>query len=577
MKLEDIMVSPVTSIPSGSTAKEAMDLFLQTDLKQLPVVDSAGRLLGELFRRRLGDRPSATRRVDDLISDAVRISTDTPISRIQRLILKEGKPRLYVCDSEGRLLGLVTERTLIRALSQEYERSHLALAAVLNSMSEGVIVVDKESTVIFVNPAYTRILGVPIHSILHKRLRDVEPNARILRVLETGQEVMEEKVHIKSVDRHVVVNISPIMAGDEITGAVSVFRDMTETKRLIARLQNAEMIARYLQAELQTEMPLPEAFKTIVGESEVMKAALSLAARVAPTNATVLITGESGVGKELVARAIHFSSPRAHMPLICVDCASIPETLVESELFGYEEGAFTGARKGGKPGKAELAQGGTLFFDEVGDMGPIMQAKVLRLLQEREFERIGSTKTTKVDIRVIAATNRDLWHMVREGKFREDLYYRLNVVSIVIPPLRARKLDIPALCQRFLDEFTAANGKSLRLSDDLLRALMDYDWPGNVRELRNVIEHCAVVATDGGVLSPSHLPAYLKTRLHTAAIRVPEQKERNLRRVLDSTEREVILTALAQAGGNKTRAMQLLGISRRTFYKKLRRHGLIAN
>ncbi|MGE5542180.1 MAG: sigma 54-interacting transcriptional regulator [Bacillota bacterium] len=584
--LAGISRQPLALVVSDRLEK-AVDIFCRKDFGQIPVTDQDGRLLG-VVKRVDALKDGWTRGVT--VGQVLRecddaVSADTPMSKIQKMILREGRRRLYVCDENERLISVVTEGDLIKALSKQSQKCSLVLASALNSITEGVVVIDEDSTILFANAAHTRILGVPVESILHRRMDEVEPGAKILEVLKTGSDAIDEEVHIKTLGRRVVVNISPIRTEDnKIVGAVSVFRDVTETRRLLYRLQKAELMAEYLEGELGR---FNNAFGDIVGESSAIKRALGLASRAAPTNATVLITGESGVGKDLVARAIHYSSARSGKPFVRVDCTSIPDTLLESELFGYEDGAFTGARKGGKPGKVELADEDTLFFDEIGEMNLGMQAKVLRLLQEREYERVGGTKTRKLDVRVVAATNKDLMSLVNAGRFREDLYYRLNVIPIRVPPLRERKEDIPSLTSHFTKQMVRLHHKSVRISQEAVDLLSRYHWPGNIRELRNVIEQCVVLADDGTEICPEHLPQYLRQGSGTGNGMPPEpdeafafpagrgeESERSLGAHVRRAEREAIINALERCGGDRSKAMRLLGISRRTFYKKMRRCGL---
>jgi len=309
------------------------------------------------------------------------------------------------------------------------------------------------------------------------------------------------------------------------------------------------------------------AYENIVARSQKMQAVLALVERVAPTQATVLLGGETGVGKDLVARAIHQHSQRAAGPFVKINSTAIPETLLESELFGYEKGAFTGAA-GSKPGKFELAHKGTLFLDEIGDVPPATQVKLLRVLQEREFERLGGTKTLHVDVRLIAATNRDLRSALEEGSFREDLYYRLNVVAIDIPPLRERKEDVPALAEHFLARFARESGKKIAgLAPEALKRLVDFHWPGNVRELENVMERavtlCAGARVEAGDIHLDSRPA--------AAGAAPVLPEGT---TLEQWEEEIIREAVRRANGNKSQAARALGLSRNALRYRLSKMGV---
>jgi len=305
----------------------------------------------------------------------------------------------------------------------------------------------------------------------------------------------------------------------------------------------------------------------IIGESGQMLEVLSLVRRVAPSEATVLIRGESGTGKELIAKAIHYASPRASEPLVRVNCAALPETLLESELFGHEKGAFTGALAARK-GRFELADGGSLFLDEIGDLSLPLQAKLLRVLQEREFERVGSSLPIRVNVRILAATHRNLETLLKAGQFRDDLYYRLNVVTIVLPPLRERRQDLPLLMDHFLEVFAGKNGKTIRgFTREAREALLRYDYPGNVRELENIIER-AVVLTRDDVIGRADLPL---------SIQEPEGEDSDqasLPAAVEGIERRMIKEALARSGGVQTRAAELLGISERALRYKLNKYGL---
>lgn len=318
--------------------------------------------------------------------------------------------------------------------------------------------------------------------------------------------------------------------------------------------------------ELRAALESRHRIEGIIGDSGQMLEVISLVHRVAASEATALIRGESGTGKELIAKAIHYAGPRAARALIRVNCAALPEALLESELFGHEKGAFTGAVATRK-GRFELADGGTLFLDEIGDLPLHLQAKLLRVLQEREFERVGSNQTLKVNVRILSATHRDLEALIKSGRFREDLYYRLNVVTIVLAPLRERRQDIPALMDHFLKHFADKNGKPMRgFTHDARQSLLRYDYPGNVRELENLIER-AVVLTRNDVIGPGDLPLTLEES---------EEKgdKENLTAAVEGLERRMIKEALMRAGGIQTHAADLLGITERALRYKLKKYGL---
>lgn len=330
-------------------------------------------------------------------------------------------------------------------------------------------------------------------------------------------------------------------------------------------LESRELERR--NVELLKEIESQRRTSAIIGKSAEMKRIFEILHRVAPTKASVLVTGESGVGKELIADALHNLSPRADKPLIKVHCAALAESLLESELFGHEKGSFTGAT-GRKRGRFELAHEGTLFLDEIGEINQNVQIKILRVLQEKKFERVGGEDTLEVDVRIIAATNRDLKAEIEKGNFREDLYYRLNVVNIHVPPLRERKDDIPLLAASFLREFSEENGKHVTGFDNKVRAaFFSYGWPGNVRELRNCVES-AVVMAQGSVITLEDLPPGVRDAQEERAIRVPSGSS------LADAEKLLIRETLAAQGGNKSRTAEILGIGRKTLYQKLQEYGL---
>lgn len=380
----------------------------------------------------------------------------------------------------------------------------------------------------------------------------------------------------------------PIKIGTEAIGTLSVDRLFDETVSLKEDVRLLSIIAsmiaqavrlrqetqeereRLIQENLRLHGELKERFQpsNIIGKSKGMRAVYDLIAQVSKSNATVLIRGETGTGKELVANAIHYNSPRSTKPLIKINCAALPETVLESELFGHEKGAFTGAAHERK-GRFELAHGGTIFLDEVGDLPPMVQIRLLRVLQEREFEKIGASTTTKVDVRVIAATNRNLEELMAEGKFREDLYYRFNVFPIYVPSLRERKTDIMLLADFFVEKFSKANDKRIqRICTHAIDMLMSYHWPGNVRELENCIER-AVLITNEAVIYGYHLTPTLQTPAYTGTIPYG-----TLQGEIDGMERDLIMDALKSTNGNTSKAAKVLGTSERIIGLRIKKYNI---
>ncbi|GAB6066562.1 sigma-54-dependent Fis family transcriptional regulator [Aquifex pyrophilus] len=383
-------------------------------------------------------------------------------------------------------------------------------------------------------------------------------------------------------DKHHLVAV-PVKVGGEIEGVLVTFKEFENTESVEKFLETLSVIGNLLGMFFKLHEKMEEERKEweeerklltrelqekytlhgIIGRSKAVRRLIELVEKVAKSDSTVLLLGESGTGKSLIARTIHYESPRKEKPFVTVNCAAIPENLLEAELFGYEKGAFTGAYAP-KKGKFELANGGTIFLDEIGDMPLSLQAKILRVLQDREIERLGSEKTIKVDVRIIAATNKDLKKLVEEGKFREDLYYRLNVIPIYVPPLRERKEDIPLLIQHFLKEFNEKYGKEVYLTKEAMERLLEYDYPGNVRELSNIIEQLVIL--NEGKVDTTDLPEYLRKEKN--------KPKGDLQRFIEETEKKRIIEALEKTGYVKSRAAKLLGYTLRQLDYRIKKYGI---
>jgi transcriptional regulator with PAS, ATPase and Fis domain len=354
----------------------------------------------------------------------------------------------------------------------------------------------------------------------------------------------------------------PITKEGNIKGfVIKIYEDLDQLTDVMQQLHRLTMQLDYYKDELYKVNGTSYTISSIVCHDERMAKLKSQVLQVARSNSTVLITGESGTGKELFAHSIHNASNRRKEPFIKVNCSAIPAELAEAELFGYEDGAFTGARKNGKPGKFELADGGTIFLDEIGDMPLILQSKLLRVIQEKEIERVGATRSRKVDVRIIAATNKDLKRFIVEGKFREDLYFRINVVELLIPPLRERKPDIPVLAEYFIKKYNNLFSRRVDgLSKSALDVLVNYSWPGNIRELENIIERM-LNYIETGLIGIQDVPEEIRKSEKSSAVSSASS--------LANIEQNAIQAALAEADGNKSRAARLLGISRSKLYEKL--------
>ena len=436
----------------------------------------------------------------------------------------------------------------------------------MDMIEDVVLVLDKDTKVVFVNKAYEEVYGIAREKILGRKLQSVEEDTVAIRVLRTG--VAEEHTiqYLKSVNVDSVGRSTPIKVNGETVGCLSVFNNVSNFIKLAAKLRRTKEMDRYLKEQLSDPETIRNA-RTFVTVNPEMKRVLGLAVKVARTDATVLIRGESGTGKEIMAKVIHSNSRRKDGPFIKVNCAAIPENLLESELFGYAGGAFTGARREGKVGKFELANGGTIFLDEIGDMDFNMQVKLLRVIQEREVERIGGNKSIPLDVRIVTATNQNLEELIEQQKFRQDLYYRLNVIEIRIKPLRERKEDIPILTHFFVKKFS---GEDLAVRQEVLDILNAYEWPGNVRELQNVIEH-ACIMQDEGVIDSLCLPQNLRPSEAEEGRAQIFTGSYNLKEMTERLEKDLILRALRKCR-TKSEAIDMLGISRSSFYDKLREY-----
>ena len=451
---------------------------------------------------------------------------------------------------------------------EDFSSSEL-MELVLENAYQGVIVIDDKGMVRFFNKAMEQISGLKRQNILGRHVTEYSEMTRLHLVLKSGN--AELGIKCQKWD-DVILNRIPIRRNGNIIGVIGMFLfKQWELNDLVSKLDKLENTVKNYKQRLRDILAADYELGDIVGQSESIGKCKALARKVANTEASVLITGESGTGKEMFAHAIHNLSRRHAMPFVKVNCASIPSELIEAELFGYEPGAFTGALNKTKMGKFQLADKGTLFLDEVGDMPRDMQAKVLRALQSKEIERLGGNRSYKLDFRVIAATNHNLNEAISANRFRSDLYYRLNVVPFCLEPLRRRTGDIPLLANFFLTGISRKHNRPKpRISPQAMEKLETYSWPGNVRELLNSMVF-SVSSCDGEIIEPRHLPPDLSAAEGPANAGAPLG---SLSRTARDTEKQAILGALTRAGGNKTRAAGMLNIHRATLYKKMKAHGI---
>jgi PAS domain S-box-containing protein len=463
----------------------------------------------------------------------------------------------------GRMADLISSKALEREIMAERMVMVNRLEAVVDAVYEGVLAVNSEGVITHFNQSAERLFGAKKDHIIGKDAKAILPSLPLAEVLEDGKGFNSKEVFFNFGGRklHLLSTARPIkVEHDLIAGVVATFRDFKETQRLAYEIMSTQEMIN---------------FEDLVGISKSFTEVKSKAVKISSGNLTILIIGESGTGKEVFARAIHANGPHGHRPFVSINCGAIPENLLETELFGYDEGAFPGARRGGKQGKFELANGGTIFLDEISNLSLYLQAKLLKYLQDRRVERVGGTRMIPVDVRVIAATNNDLQEMVRKNLFRDELYYSLSVIPLVIPPLRERLEDIPLLLDFYMKRFSKLLGKEIRgFSDEAIKACLKYYWPGNVRELVYTVEY-AINLEENNLISLESL--------------TPEIREVTKKRTRDGIagngrllqlaqlEKDAIAAALDKFGWSddgKIRAALALGISRATIYRKIQKYGL---
>jgi PAS domain S-box-containing protein len=441
---------------------------------------------------------------------------------------------------------------------------------IFESIHNGAMVTDANGTITHFNKFYGQFLGVDPQAQIGRHCTEAVENSRMHIVARTGKAEINHSQLIQG--QKMVVQRVPIITDGKVIAVFGqvMFKDVKDVGKLARELSLLESKVKLYEEELLSLRSTRYTFDSIIGKSDAIKTLKREALKAAANNFPVLITGESGTGKELFAQAIHHASARRLHPFVRINCAAIPRDLLESELFGYEKGAFTGAKAEGKPGKFELAHAGTIFLDEIGDLPAEMQPKLLRAIEDKEFERVGGTKIVRSDFRVVAATNQHLESMLATGRFRKDLFYRLNVISLQIPPLRDRPSDILAISDHFLEQTAKeANLEGLSIDKEAERALRAYAWPGNVRELTNVLER-SVSALEGKTIRLADLPFYVPRGTRPTDPRQPT----SLREMQARAERDAIWTALKEADFQKARAARILGIHRTLLYKKMRKYGL---
>ncbi|MBX9972961.1 sigma-54-dependent Fis family transcriptional regulator [Cytobacillus firmus] len=553
-------------------------MIVINNLSEITVFNrSAERMTGIKRKDALG------KKINEVITDSMlpRVMATRRIEANQEMTLANGlkiiTTRIPMLGENNELMGafaVFKDITEVVSLAEEItnlKEIQTMLQAIIQSSEEAISVVDENGKGILINPAYSRLTGLEEEKVIGKpATADISEGESVhMKVLQTRRAMRGVAMRVGPKRKDVIVNVAPVIVDGKLKGSVGVIHDVSEIQNLNRELSRARQIIRTLEAKYS--------FEDIIGTSEEMTLAIEQARLGAKTPATVLLRGESGTGKELFAHAIHNASDRKYNKFIRVNCAALSESLLESELFGYEEGAFSGAKRGGKRGLFEEADKGSIFLDEIGELTANTQAKLLRVLQEHEITRVGGTKPISIDVRVIAATNVNLEKGIAEGTFREDLYYRLNRMPIHIPSLRRRKEDIPLLCSRLIQKINQEYGRNVEgVTEQAVNKLMAYDWPGNVRELDNILGRAIIFMNYNETeIEERHIPDLIGANNPSPSVETSEEAQtKTLTQLVEQYEAKMIRQTLHKLDGNKTKTAKSLGLSVRNLYYKLEKYDI---
>ena len=506
----------------------------------------------ELIQKVYEDKASLKRIIANAYDEGCEIVVGGSVT--QQIAEAEGIKFIEIRTSDEDIAATIEDAKSIALSARDQEAAALRYHAIIDAASDGIIAVDEEGSITTINATAASTLKLDRGEVEGRHITQIIPDSPIDRVLLTQNPIYDRLTRIGK-DRY-VFNYRPVTLEDTVIGAVSTFRDIGNVMRsehVVRRSLSKGLVAKY-------------DFKDLIHASPTMRDVVNIGRQYAGTESTILVMGETGTGKEIFVHGIHSLSQRADQPFVSVNCAALPEQLLESELFGYEEGAFTGSKKGGKPGRFEIAHKGTIFLDEIGDIPLSVQVKLLRVIENKQIERVGDHRSVDVDVRIISATHQNLVRLIEQQQFREDLYFRINVIPIRIPPLRDRREDIPLLINSFVQRLRGRTGKAITgLTSGALRHLMDYPWPGNVRELKSALEYAFVVA-EKGKIDLEHLPV--------PATEASSAPRRSHRPAGGDTEKQALIDALRQTGGNQTQAARILGINRVTVWNRMRKYGI---
>lgn len=568
MLISDLMSANFICCTKEQTLREVLPKFSQTSSNIHPVVDDSSKLIGIITKNKmfqlLINQPSLDLTIDHFYNKKpIFLHPTDDVEETRKYLLEHNVGHAPVVNDEMHPIGVVSTQQLLWSYNLVYSQ----LSSILDIAYDAIILVNKQAKVTKVNKGFTELFGLTSTDVLNKSTTDLFPDLGIETAMKTGISI-HNTPHIIA-GQQSLISILPIKEnGDTISAICKVtYRGLTHLHEALTKVKKLEKKLTYYQNEINEMKGTKFTLFDIAGESAAIRQVKHEATLASKTMSTVLIIGESGTGKELFAQGIHAASNQ-HGPFVQVNCAAIPPELLESEFFGYADGAFTGAKKGGMKGKFELAQNGTIFLDEIGDMSLPLQTKILRVLQEKEFQPIGSAKTIHLNTKIIAATNQNIEKLVADGKFRADLYYRLNIMRLDIPPLKDRIEDLPDIIQTIIQRLNQSGFYIKGITHSALTQLMQHSWPGNVRELQNVLERAANLKS-GDYIDSVDIPTFSQIDEEVLPI---QKSSSSYKDKLHSTEKDMIITALKEAKGNKTKASQLLGISRPWLYSKIKQY-----
>lgn len=578
--VRDIMADDFLIAYEDTPLFKIKEMLIKNYKKETLIYDNTGNIQGiitmkdisNLIKRNSKDIYNKFAK-DIAVKEVISISEESNLLRCRDIMLENNIGRLIVIK-EGKVVGVVRQEHIRDFYYMKIEEISKIIKSAIDYIHEAVCIIDNKGTVIVWNTNAEKLYNLPKEKILGEPLYKFFPNAIDIEVLKTMKTV-ENRYHEPRKGTHIVISAAPIILDNKLMGVISTDKDVSEMREISDKLKEATKQVDFLKKEL--EKISNRESSAIIGKSKIIQQKIEIAELAAKSNAPILILGESGTGKEIFAKYIHKASGLKG-EFVPVNCSAVPKELFESEFFGYEEGAFTGARKSGKAGYFELANNGSLFLDEIGDLPMDMQSKLLRVLQEKTIRRLGSEQDIEVNVRIISATNRDLEELVRKNKFRMDLYYRLNVIKIELPPLRERKEDIILFIKSFLEELNEEYDKNIKgIETAAVNVLSTYKWKGNVRELRNVIEQMVVLCRDD-IITKDMIPEYIISEAEKGT-EIDKFKKENigLREMLFNYEKLLINKALEDSKGNITEAAKILKIPRSTLHYKIDNYGVNVN